>query len=236
MDVNLTTIFLLSFSAGIVHALDADHVMAVTGIASKKYELKEIVRICIRWSLGHGMTLLALGTVFYGFGVVLPEALSEYAEKLIALLLIFIGLWIFYDLKKSGAHLHFHDHDGMQKHAHWHTHEHQHSATDVDNEIRHKAHSHSNHSHSHGAVLIGIVHGLAGLAPLLAVIPLANQPAWIAIFYLLLFCIGVLLAMIIFGGVLGKSINLIQRYGTVSINTVRGLVGFSSIALGITWL
>lgn len=227
MDANLATIFLLAFSTGLLHALDADHVMAVTGIASRKFEFKEVIRLCTRWSIGHGLTLLILGAGVYALGLGIPPALSQYAETLVAIILIIIGLAIFYDLRKKNVHLHFHRHDGLQQHAHWHTHE---KGADKNQ------HKESNHSHNHSAIFIGIIHGVAGIAPLLAVIPLASQPAWVAISYLAVFCIGVLLSMILFGGLLAKGVGVIQKYGSSSINVIRSIVAVASISLGIAWL
>lgn len=232
MDINLVTILLLAFSTGLLHALDADHVMAVTGIASKKFEFKEVVKLCARWSVGHGMTLLILGAGVYALGLSIPPNLSEYAETLVAIVLIIIGLLIFYDLRNKHAHLHFHSHDGLKNHAHWHVHE----KGAGKKKPKESNHSDSHHTHNHGAILIGVIHGLAGIAPLLAVIPLANQPAWVAISYLLIFCFGVLLSMSLFGGLLAKSVEVMQKYGSVSINMIRSIVALASISLGISWL
>ena len=84
--------------------------------------------------------------------------------------------------------------------------------------------------------MVGVMHGFAGLAPLLAIIPMANQPVWLGLIYLFIFSLGVFSSMLIFGGVLGKLLERIQGYGVVSINFVRGLIGLTSIGLGLAWL
>ena len=61
MDFTGGAIFLLAFGTGILHALDADHVMAVTAIASKKLGMKAIIQLCLKWSIGHGAVLFIAG-------------------------------------------------------------------------------------------------------------------------------------------------------------------------------
>lgn len=245
MDLNVGLILLLAFGAGLLHALDADHIMAVTAIASKKLGMKAVVRLCLNWSLGHGLVLFVLGSLILTLGLVNPVEISEYAEKFVAVLLIAIGAWLLIDLYKARAHVHFHSHNGIKQHAHWHKHEdsrvlknNKDEKLDLNvlakNKIKFK--KTKDHQHDHSAVIVGVVHGLAGLAPLLAIIPMANQPLWIGVIYLLIFCIGVFLSMLLFGGVLEKLLRVVQDYGVGSINAIRGIVGMSSILLGLTWL
>ena len=249
MDFTGWAIIFLAFGAGLLHALDADHIMAITAIASKKLGMKAIVRLCVNWSLGHGLVLFVFGSLILLLGLAIPVELSEYAEKFVAVLLIGIGGWVLKDLYKSRVHVHFHSHDGSMRHAHWHRHDSQTAYnTDVDKKIsfnslinsgvkfkRLNTHQHD-HKHDHSAVMVGVVHGLAGLAPLLAIIPISNQPIWLGVVYLLIFCIGVFLSMLIFGGVLEKLLRHIQNYGAASVKVIRGLVGMTSIALGVVWL
>lgn len=226
MDFTGWTIFVLAFGAGLLHALDADHVMAVTAMSVKKMGMRAIVNLCLKWSLGHGAVVFIAGASILLFGFTMPEAISHYAEKAVAVLLLFLGVWILYGLYRSRAHFHFHEHQGSVRHAHWH----------IERPVTDKKTGSTHHKHDHRAVMVGLLHGLAGLAPLLAIVPIANQPIWLAVVYLLIFCIGVFLSMLIFGGVLGKFIEGIQQYSRFSINVIRGLVGISSFSLGLVWL
>ena len=238
MDVIGWTIFLLAFGTGIVHALDADHIMAVTAIASKKLGMKAIVQLCLKWSLGHGAVLFIIGGTIFIFGLNIPHEFSQYAEKGVALILIVIGGWILRDLYKSHAHVHFHHHAGLTNHAHWHIDELNEKRVTQNSTKIHYGVSDNNieHKHDHKAVMVGMLHGFAGLAPLLVIIPMANQPVWLGLIYLFIFSLGIFLSMLIFGGVLGKLLERLQGYGVVSINLVRGLIGLASIGLGLAWL
>lgn len=221
-------ILILAFGAGILHALDADHVMAVTAISAKRGGAKAIIQLCLNWSLGHGITLILFGAGILLLGLSIPQSLSQYAELAVAIILIVIGLMILRDLYKSKSHIHFHQHDKLNPHAHWHQHS--------ENTVPHHSSSKQGEAHNHSAVLIGAVHGLAGLAPLLAILPLAQKPLWISVVYLLLFCSGVFISMTLFGGVFSKVLVNLQRYGTSSINYIRGFIAIMSISIGVVWL
>ena len=238
MDFTGGAIFILALGAGLLHALDADHIMAVTAIASKKLGMRAIVLLCLKWSLGHSAVLFIIGGAIFIFGLNIPHEISGYAEKGVALVLIVIGGWILRDLYKSHAHVHFHHHEGLTNHAHWHIDELNEKKV-TQNSSKTQACSRDNnveHKHDHKAVMVGVLHGFAGLAPLLVIIPMTNQPVWLGLLYLFIFSLGVFVSMLIFGGALGKLLERLQGYGVVSINLVRGLIGLASIGLGMTWL
>jgi len=221
-DFSIWALLSMAFALGMVHALDADHVAAVSGLSCKGGSWKNSVGFCARWALGHGGALLLIGVPVLFLGLAIPESLSAWAENLVGLVLIAIGAWVLWDLSRKQAHLHFHRHDNMPKHAHWHTH------------VAGIAHHQEPHRHSHTPVMVGILHGTAGSAPLLAILPLTRMASpWIGFFYLLLFGFGVFAAMLLFGGALGGLFALLQRWGDRFIALLRLLVGLVSIGLGV---
>ena len=113
------------------------------------------LRFCLRWGLGHGLVLLTVGLAVMGLGMAIPINLSQYAEQLVGVVLILIGLYVLSDLVRKNAYSHSHAHDDFPEHAHWHRHD-----------------SLLSHRHRHGAVMVGMLHGTAGSAPLLALLPL----------------------------------------------------------------
>jgi len=196
----------------------------VTAIASKKMGMKAIIGLCLKWSIGHGAIIFFIGSLIFYFGMNIPHELSHYAEKVVAILLLVIGFWVLKDLYQSSARIHFHKHNGLAQHAHWHV-EHVKS-----NQIK------VEHTHEHKAVMVGMLHGLAGLAPLLVIIPVATQPLWLSIVYLFIFCAGVFLSMLMFGGALGKVFEKVQQYSQRAVNVLRGMLGLASISLGLVWM
>ena len=222
----LTEIFVilsLAFGLGMLHALDADHVMAVTGLVAGRRDRRSALRFCLRWAIGHGLVLLLVGSLVFLLGMNIPHSLSHYAEILVGVVLIVIGAIVLINLYRQQTHMHFHTHDGLPAHAHWHVH----TAQEL---VQHK---HAGHRHAHGPVLVGMLHGLAGSSPLLAIIPISmlQSPA-IGLLYLLIFSAGVLLAMLLFGGVLGVAMQAVERAGRRFFIAVRALTGLSAVLLG----
>jgi cytochrome c biogenesis protein CcdA len=212
----LTLILSLAFGLGLLHSLDADHIMAVSNLASSRPDSKNTIRFCLRWAVGHGLTLLFVGLLVFILGLSLPESLSRYAEIVVAMLLIGIGLIVLFEVIRKQAHIHFHQHDGLPAHAHWHRH-----------------HQDRSHAHAHTAVLVGMLHGLAGSAPLLALIPIAmsEQPIY-GFIYLLIFSLGVLTAMLLFGGLLGMFTSRILKASGGLFRWVRAALGVGAISAG----
>lgn len=224
MNIELWSLLFLAFSLGMLHALDADHIIAVSSLSSQKPDRKKSIVYCSRWALGHAGALLSIGSAVIFLGMAIPEQLSEIAESLVGVVLILLGVYVLWDMYRKGVHLHFHHHDGMNNHAHWHSHQH-------DNSI----HENKRHKHSHAPIFVGILHGTAGSAPLLALLPLSKMTSpWLGFSYLLLFGVGVFLSMLLFGGLLGQVFSWMNRWGNYFINGLRVLVSIISISYGVT--
>jgi len=219
----------LAFGLGLTHALDADHIMAVSSLSGSRANLRDTLRFCGRWAIGHGLTLLLIGSAVLLLGMAMPAELSLYAEVAVGWVLVGLGLYVFWSLRHVQAHLHYHDHDGVARHAHWHRHD-QLPANDHDHQ--NDKQQHNPHMH-HGAVMVGVLHGMAGSAPLLAILPLATQTSpWYGMAYLLMFCVGVLLAMLVFGGALGSVFSRLSRMGQTAVRLMRASVALGTITLG----
>lgn len=222
------TILTLAFGAGMLHALDADHVMTITSLSSAKNSFRHSLQYCLRWALGHGGVLVLLGAVVMLLGMAIPPELSHVAEILVGIVLVLIGISLVIEIIRQRAHLHFHQHDQHRPHAHWHQH-HSHHSTEL--------HDHSSHQHHHKVVFIGMLHGVAGSAPLLALLPISQlHDPLSGLAYLLVFGIGTLVSMLFFGGVLGKSMYWLQRYGQKTVQATRLMIGIGAIVLGATWI
>jgi nickel/cobalt exporter len=216
------SILTLGFGLGLLHALDADHIMAISSMATgNNYaqttgSVKPMIGFCARWAIGHAAVLLALATLFIFAKFELPSLVPQLAEKLIGILLIGLGCWILWSLWQHKITLETHSHDHIT-----HTH------------LAEPGKQHKNHQ----PVLVGITHGLAGSAPVLAIIPaLETSNAWVGLFYVGLFSLGVLTTMLIFGCFLSKLQNWISSWGQRLFQISRIIVAFTSIAFGGFWL
>jgi len=221
LDNNLLAVLALAFGLGMLHALDADHIMAVSGLASTRTGRQRALAFCARWAIGHGLTLMIIGGAVLLLGMAIPARLSADAESLVGVVLILVGAWVLWDLWRRRVRLHFHDHEGSISHAHWH----------LDQSEAAHGGKHSD-VHGHGAVLVGVMHGTAGSAPLLALLPLAHYGPWFGLAYLLIFGVGVLVSMLLFGGLLGMVFDRLAKQGERVFRVTRMLVALSSMLFG----
>ena len=82
----------LGFLLGIRHAVDPDHVVAVTAIATGERSVRRASRIGALWGLGHTVTILAVGGAIILFSIVIPPRLGLAFEFVVGLVLIVLGL------------------------------------------------------------------------------------------------------------------------------------------------
>ena len=89
----------------------------------------------------------------------------------------------------------------------------------------------------HKPVFIGALHGLAGSAPALALIPaVASGQLQLAMLYLGLFSFGVMLSMLAFGLGFGVLQRWLNNHYQQAFQYSRQLLAMFSIALGGFWL
>lgn len=207
--------------AGMFHVISGpDHLAAVAPLAVRAHRKSWIPGV--RWGVGHSAGVAAVGLLAVALRGVLPlERLSAVSERLVGVLLLFVGVWSLRIALRVQVHTHVHEHDGEQ-HSHVHVH---------DSGHRH-AESAAPHSHGHAAFFIGTLHGLAGSSHFLGVLPaLALPTAADAALYLIAFAVGTVLAMAGFAGLLGW----IAQRGSMNGTTVyRGLMGACAlVAFGV---
>jgi sulfite exporter TauE/SafE len=222
----------VGFTLGLIHAFDADHVMAVSALSSRKPGFLRTLKFSANWALGHGGVLMFAGALLFGLGLHIPEQLQYMAEASVGVMLIGLGLVCFWRFRQQHlrlqTHTHVHSH-GEVVHTHWHLEDHTENATENS--------SASNSSDKHAPVMVGMLHGLAGSAPALALVPaVAQGQLWVAMMYLLLFSGGVMLSMLVFGSGLGSLQNQLQRKSARLFAVSRYFVATASVCLGGFWL
>lgn len=230
---------LLAFLLGLVHAFDADHVMAMSVFATRRRTARSGAGAGLRWAAGHGLVLLAAGVLLLVLGRSLPEAVARVSEHVIGWLMVGLGIHVWVDLARKRGHLHFHEHDGLPSHAHWHTHSDR-MSPGIDRgceDPEGAGHDHSqDHRHEHAPLLVGALHGLAGSAPILAILPAAARSPLLGIGYLLLFTGGMALAMGVVSGLMGHLAGRLWLEGrSGGLSVLRGLCATGSIGVGV-WL
>jgi hypothetical protein len=204
--MDLFPILLTGLVAGFVHALEPDHMAAVTTFVSRRPAPREAAGFGLRWGLGHSAAILAVGLVLIASGVRIPASVESGLEFGVGGLLLVLGLWLLWSVMHSRAHA---------------------LAGDAPHE----------HRHGRGSLWVGVAHGLAGTAALLALLPvtLIRSP-WAAAGYLLLFGVGTTLAMALYAAVAGVVFHQAGERSAVAGGTLRTLTALGSATLGIFWM
>lgn len=214
-------ILALAFGLGLLHALDADHIAAVSALACERRSKRSAVYYSLLWSSGHSLTVLFFGSSVYLLDLAVPDSISLWAERLVGLVLIIIGALVLWEIRSRRLQLQVHKHEDMPIHAHW-----QDSTQDMSE-------GQKTSRHKHTPLLVGSIHGVAGSAPLLALLPFtAQQEPWQGMAYLLLFCLGVFTAMLSFGGVMEWLMRRFMQTASRVLRFTQLLIGSASILLG----
>ncbi len=120
-DQQFLTILGLGFLLGLRHALDADHVAAVSTLLSKRPHLKTSGFIGLCWGLGHTLMLMLIGIVVMVFQLQIPESWGEGLEMLVGVMLVAMGCSLAWTVYREQWHIHVHQHEG-RSHFHFHSH------------------------------------------------------------------------------------------------------------------
>jgi hypothetical protein len=83
---------LLGFLLGVRHAVDPDHVVAVTAIATGQRSIRRSTFVGALWGVGHTVTILLVGGAMILFRVAIPPRLGLAFEFAVGLVLIVLGI------------------------------------------------------------------------------------------------------------------------------------------------
>lgn len=203
---------------GSLHALEADHMAAVTSFAVRRPGIRESVRFGVRWSIGHGGAIVLIGAGILLLGLQLPDAAGHWLERLVGLVMIGLGAWTF---RGAGAlHAHAHSHAGGDTHAHLHSHA-----------------IHDDHDHGHAVTAVGLLHGLAGSGGAIALIPLVGfESPGAGIIYLVLFALGTIGGMALYGLLAGLVLGRAADGSVRIARFVARATGIFTMVIGFVWL
>jgi ABC-type nickel/cobalt efflux system permease component RcnA len=214
-----------AFALGVAHALEVDHMVAVSAFIGNRPQVRSAVSFGVLWGLGHSLVVLVVGGALVWSGVAVPMGITAWAELGVGLMLVALGLWALRASRRLHVHAP-HDHGG---HAHLHAHsatEHPHSHGHRDPARRHR----------HLSTLVGAVHGLAGTAPVVALIPVTlipNRAAALA--YLALFGVGTVLAMGLYSVLAAAAAGRAAASETLA-RTVAVVTAAASLGVGTWWI
>ncbi|MBL4939779.1 MAG: sulfite exporter TauE/SafE family protein [Lutibacter sp.] len=218
--------------AAMLHVISGpDHLAAVTPFAIESK--KKAWKVGLFWGIGHLLGMLSIGMLFLLFKDLIPiEKISEHSEQFVGIILIALGLWIFFKIFKE---------DKYHKHTHIHS-----EGTPVIHKHAHVHNSEKKHNHSHvnlkqgfiASLSVGFIHGLAGVAHFLLFLPVIGFTSMIdSTKYIVGFGIGTLIAMISFAFVIGSMADFSKKDHNESFfKGIRLAGGLFAFIIGIYWM
>ena len=81
----------VGFALGARHALDPDHVVAVTTIVTRERTLARARMVGAMWGIGHSLTVFLVGGTLALFRVTVPDRVGLALEFLVAIMLVVLG-------------------------------------------------------------------------------------------------------------------------------------------------
>ncbi|HEY0218257.1 MAG TPA: urease accessory protein [Afipia sp.] len=215
----------LGLLLGMQHALEADHIAAVSSIAARRSDVRDIVKHGLTWGLGHTLTLFVFAGAAILLGHAIPDHLARPLETAVGIMLVGLGAHVLWRLLRDRVHFHQHRHGDGTQHIHVHSH-----AGDT------APHKSSLHMHQHGfrwrSLLVGLMHGMAGSAALLVLAVSQVSNPMTGIFYVLLFGIGSMLGMGALSVVIAVPLAVSARWLTWANRGLQACVGGITIGIG----
>lgn len=205
---------------GMRHALEPDHLAAVSTLVTGERSSAKAAWLGACWGVGHTLTLVTTGAALIFLRAEMPASAADLFELLVAVMLVGLGVRAMYRAARQGpdgpTHAHHHGrlvhvHPGVPAHIHigrW--------------------------TLARRPLLIGAVHGLAGSGALTALV-LATLPSTAArLTYMALFGLGSTVGMAALSGVLGWPLGRLAGHPTLA-RGVSLTVGCVSTAIGVMW-
>ena len=214
--------YLLYFQAtalilGMRHALDPDHVVAVSTLVAEERRLWPAARLGLIWGLGHLMPLTLLGFPVLLLNSELPESMGLLVDLAVGLLLIILAVRTFWRLHQERLHSHIGDKGpGTPQHPGVHP-------LLGRNKL--------------GLITfsIGAVHGLAGSGAATVLALTASPSTAAGVGYLLAFGLGTMLGMIAMTLLIAApTLSMSSRFAALN-GVIRLAAGLASAGLGV-WM
>jgi nitrile hydratase accessory protein len=198
---------------GIRHALEPDHLAAISTLITGERSSTKAAWLGACWGLGHTLTLFAAGAMLVVFRAEMPLFAAQAFEFCVVLMLVGFGVRAIYQ--------------GARGRPAGPTHSHANRGTSEPRHMR-------RWSFARRPLLVGAVHGLAGSGALTALVVATLPSTVMRLTYLGLFGIGSTVGMAALSGLFGWPI---ARVGGdhVTLRSLSLTVGCVSTVLGLFW-
>ncbi len=197
----------LGLLLGVRHALEPDHLTAVSTLMTEGRGARRGAVLGAFWGLGHTLSLFAVGVALAGLQAELPSPLADAFELAVAVMLVVLGAR---NLRRAvhGAGLHAH---GGRLHVH------------AGGSVL-----------ARRSLVVGLVHGLAGSGALTALVVSRLPTAGARLLYILLFGLGSAAGMALVSAIAGWPLERLRTSARAD-RGLAALTGGLSSLLGIAW-
>ena len=225
------TVLLFGLLFGLQHALEADHLAAVATLVAKESDPRRVIRQGVFWGLGHSLTLFCFGGAVMVIGMVLSERSVHALEGAVGVMLVLLGADLLRRLWRERVHFHAHLHPSPAAPAQAHFHAHSHLGERAP-------HDPQRHQHEHRplplrALVVGMVHGLAGSAALVLLTLQRVGSPLVGLLYVLLFGLGSVCGMAALSWAVSVPMRLSARHLTRCHRWLNAGVALFSVGLGL---
>jgi len=222
----MSSVLFLGLLIGMQHALEADHMAAVSSIAARQSSIKRIVFHGAVWGIGHTLALMGFAGSVLALGLKIGEQMAGVLEFGVGAMLVVLGGHVLYRLHRDRIHFHLHKHGGTR-----HFHAHSHAGERVEHDP-----SRHNHQHRQGlplrTLLVGVIHGMAGSAALLILTTAVQTSVVGGLIYVLIFGIGSILGMAALSIVIAVPFAYSAKYLNCANSGLQLAVGTTTMLLG----
>ena len=219
-----------ALTLGFLHGLGADHLMAIAALttgSTAEGRYSRIIRTAIGFAAGHAAVLGAGAILAVTAGLLVPAAVSSGAERVGGAMLVAMGVYGLWSVGTGRAYAHVHGMTDATPTSGWHLH-------------LSRATGHASHAHGGSTLplLIGALFAISSLRMVMLLQPFSAEAQALALPGLLalivLFGVGVLISMSLFGVVLARVLSLraVSQVGRAAA----ACIAIASIALGAYWM
>ncbi|HKO62911.1 MAG TPA: hypothetical protein VJV03_17240 [Pyrinomonadaceae bacterium] len=223
------TVLTFGVVLGFKHAIEVDHVVAVSAIVSQDRNIWHSALIGLLWGVGHTASLFMVGMLVLVFEMSIPRSVSNWFELLVAMMIVGLGSLAFLRAVRNRRDVHFHRHDhSRESHTHLHFHE-----GLVEQDSLKESQWHMVDRIGLKPLIVGSIHGLAGSAALTLLILPQIESLLLGVSYLLTFGLGSISAMLAMSLLMGlpfaltcsklKGTSVALQLGTGAVSVIFGL-------------
>lgn len=227
MGLGLLSILGIGFILGIKHAIEPDHVIAVSTIASQSKNLWRSTLSGVFWGIGHTATLFLVGLVLILTKNSIPDKWSGSLEFAVGIMLVYLGISSLLVMRKKATHRKSQAH-GTKIHTHG-------IKTHVHGVISDPSAPSRNKISYMKSMIIGMIHGLAGSAAMVLLTLSTVTTVWDGAVYIFCFGMGTIAGMLFFTTILGIPFVLSSNNKRVNMS-LTSIAGVVSILFGLYYM